>query len=144
MKRLRKIKYDDLNKKQQEGYNFQKASAVLADYGFDCIRLPDDWNKADFLAVHIDDKTMLKIQLKGRFTIAQKYQDSGVIMMFPIKERKSSEKKTLYLIEHDELVELARKHTKYLETASWKTGKKMYSNANPRKELVDALDPYAL
>lgn len=36
---LTKIKYDDLNAKQREIYNFQKLAAVLADYGFNCIKL---------------------------------------------------------------------------------------------------------
>lgn len=142
--KLSKVKYSDLNNKQKEIYNYRKISAILADYGFDCVRLPDDWNKADFLAHHIDGKTMYRIQLKGRFTIGQKYQGSDIMMAFPISERKSPEKKTWYLIRHTELVKLAGKHTKFLKTTSWKTGKKMYSNANPPKELVDALDPYAL
>ena len=29
--------------KRIESYNFHKAAAVLAEYGFDCVRLADDW-----------------------------------------------------------------------------------------------------
>ncbi len=43
MLNLEKISYKELNAKQQEIYNFQKASSVLADYGYVCIKLADDW-----------------------------------------------------------------------------------------------------
>ena len=36
------IKYSDLNSKQKEIYNFQKVAALLADYGFNCIKLAAD------------------------------------------------------------------------------------------------------
>jgi hypothetical protein len=38
---LQRIRYEQLNPRQQESYNFQKVSAVLADYGFTTIRLTD-------------------------------------------------------------------------------------------------------
>jgi hypothetical protein len=34
---LKKIEYKDLNSKQQESYNFQKVTGLLADYGFTTI-----------------------------------------------------------------------------------------------------------
>ena len=60
---MKKILYKNLNAKQKETFNFQKVSAVLADYGYACIRLNDDWNGADFIAQHIDGLNYLKIQL---------------------------------------------------------------------------------
>jgi hypothetical protein len=39
---LQRIKYANLNAKQQENYNFQKVSAVLADFGITTIRLTND------------------------------------------------------------------------------------------------------
>ena len=47
--RLERIVYDELNAKQKEIYNFQKVAALLANYGFNCIKLDDDWQGADFL-----------------------------------------------------------------------------------------------
>ena len=38
-----KVNYKNISPKQKEIYNFQKISAILADYGFSCIRLDDDW-----------------------------------------------------------------------------------------------------
>ena len=41
--KLRKIKYTDLNSKQKEVFNFQKVAGKLSDYGYNCIKLADDW-----------------------------------------------------------------------------------------------------
>ena len=75
--KLQKIRYSDLNPKAQEMYNFQKIAAVLADYGFTCMWLNNDWNGADFIAVHVDGVTDIKVQLKGGLSFANKYGSSA-------------------------------------------------------------------
>ena len=45
---FQRINTDELNGRQKEIYNFQKSAALLADYGFNCIKLADDWNGADW------------------------------------------------------------------------------------------------
>ena len=75
---FKRIKYEDLNSRQQENYNFQKLASKLADYGFNCLRLSDDWQGADFIACHIDGKTFMKVQLKGRLSIEKKYDGKDV------------------------------------------------------------------
>ena len=40
--KLRRVDYESLNAKQKEIFNFQKSAAMLADYGFNCIKLADD------------------------------------------------------------------------------------------------------
>jgi hypothetical protein len=55
-----RIEYESLNSRQREAFNFQKVSAVLADYGFITIRLSSDWRGADFIAQHVDG-TFLKV-----------------------------------------------------------------------------------
>ena len=67
MNNLTKIDYNQLNSKQKENYNFHKVASALADYGYDSMRLNNDWQGADFIAVKNDE--MLKVQLKGRFTV---------------------------------------------------------------------------
>ena len=67
---LKHIAFSELAAKQREIYNFQKVASLLADYGFNCIKLDDDWQGADFLAYPKDGSTTLKVQLKGRVTIA--------------------------------------------------------------------------
>jgi hypothetical protein len=73
-----KIRYEDLNSRQKENFNFQKVAAHLADYGFNCLRLSDDWQGADFIACHIDGNTSLKVQLKGRLNIDKKYYGKDI------------------------------------------------------------------
>lgn len=77
-----KIDYALLNPRQQENYNFQKLSARLADYGFNCLRLSDDWQGADLIACHIDGSTFIKVQLKGRLTVDKKYIGKDLFIAF--------------------------------------------------------------
>jgi len=92
-----RIPYAALNSRQKENYNFQKIAARLADYGFNSIRLTDDWQGADFIAVHIDGETFLKVQLKGRLVIDRKYLGKGLHVAFLLGD-------DLYLYDHDGLV----------------------------------------
>ena|SRR3989338_692771 len=82
-----KINYKELNSRQKENFNFQKISAVLADYGYTTIRLTDDYKGADFIAVHIDGITFLKVQLKsGGLQFWKKYQNKEIWICFPYKK----------------------------------------------------------
>lgn len=80
---LKRVPYQSLNSRQQEAYNFQKVSAVLADYGYVTIRLTNDWRGADFIAQHFDGNNFLKIQLKGRACFDKKYRDRDLHICFP-------------------------------------------------------------
>jgi hypothetical protein len=82
-----KTSYSALNSKQKENYNFHKVAAILADYGFNSMRLNDDWQGADFISVHVSGSEMLKIQLKGRFTIDKKYIGKDIYIAFIEKEQ---------------------------------------------------------
>lgn len=95
--KLQKIKYSDLNPKSQEMYNFQKVAAVLADYGFTCMWLNNDWSGADFIAVHVDGATDIKVQLKGGLSFAKKYRGKNIYICF-------MEKGETYLYSHDEVL----------------------------------------
>ena len=71
--------------KQVETYNFHKAASVLAEYGFDCIRLADDWRGADFLAHHRDKEITLSVQLKASLSSGQEIATlRGTIHLLPI------------------------------------------------------------
>lgn len=89
---FQRVKYADINSRQKKIFNFQKVSVLLADFGFATYRLTDDWNGADFLAVHFDGSTFLRVQLKGRLTFEKKYQDKdlwgcfrhgGLVYLYP-------------------------------------------------------------
>jgi hypothetical protein len=119
---MKKINYADFKKngKQIETYNFQKVSAILADYGFATLRLSDDWQGADFLAVHIDGKTVMKVQLKSRLTFDKKYVGKDLFVCFPYCKR-NSEDVHWYLFNHDEMLDvfMANKQISLRDTSPW-------------------------
>ena len=125
------INYGKLRAKQKELFNFQKVAATLADYGFNCIKLADDWQGADFLAYHINGTTTLKIQLKSRITIDKKYREKDIWIAFPHKHY-------WYLVKHDSLVEKIGKHTNWLKTRAWKD-KGLYHSIAVNARLLGGL-----
>ncbi|MBP9869306.1 hypothetical protein KBC59_01980 [Patescibacteria group bacterium] len=136
MKNIQKIEYKQLNARQKENFNFLKASAILADYGFNTIRLSDDWQGADFIASHIDGKTFYKVQLKGRFSVDKKYIGKNIWICFRNKE-------IWYLYPHDEIMRRWSRHSKYRNTLSWKKSGGV-NNPNPTKEDLVMLKEYIL
>jgi hypothetical protein len=125
------IRYETLNARQKEIFNFQKLSATLADYGFNCIKLADDWGGADFIAFHVITTKTLKIQLKSRITIGKKYEEKEIWIAFPHKD-------FWYLIEHDRLVKKVGQFTDWLQTSSWLTGNE-YSSVSINPKLLNSL-----
>lgn len=135
---LKPVDYKTLNARQQETYNFQKVSAVLADFGFVTIRLSDDWQGADFLANHINGKDCLKVQLKGRLTLDQKYSDKDIWICF-------RHSKVWYLYPHDEALVWARENkTLGKDPTVWNAGNGAWSYPSPPKDFLQWLRSYAL
>lgn len=95
--KLVKVAYADLKAKQQEAYNFQKLSALLADYGLNTIRLSDDWQGADFIAQHCVTNEFIAVQLKGRFGFWKKYVGKNLWIAFRDGE-------TWFLYDHDRVL----------------------------------------
>lgn len=133
---LHKICYNELNSRQKENYNFQKVAACLADYGFNCLRLSDDWHGADFLACHIDGETFLKVQLKGRLTIDKKYTGKNIHIAF-------NDGQTWYLCPHDEVVERLLDAGLVKGSRSWE-GEGHYSWPSLSQAVVSVIGRYAL
>lgn len=109
---LERIEYSELNARQKENFNFQKLSAVLADYGFVTLRLSDDWQGADLIAQHIDGVTFLRVQLKGRLSFHKKYQGKDLWVAF-------NEGDAWYLYPHDKLLTHVFQATSIGSTVSW-------------------------
>ena len=125
---LKHIDPKKLLPRQKENYNFQKVAGILAGYGFNCIRLTDDWKGADFLAVHIDGKPLLKVQLKARPVIVKKLQGKGIHMTFPVEDQ-------WYLVSHRKLFDIVRKEKgeRYIhEKKEWKERGKVSFVKAPR------------
>lgn len=119
-KPFRRIAYTRLNSKQRENYNFAKLSAVMADYGFSLLRLSDDWNGADAVAVHVDGEQYLRIQLKGRGVVLDKKYE-GKELWIACTDRKG----TWYIFPHDELRDFAQ-NARLLNTPAWRVSGKFY------------------
>jgi len=128
---LKKVQYSELNSRQREIFNFQKVAGLLADYGFNCIKLADDWQGADFLAYHKDGTNTLKVQLKSRLCISKKYISKSLFMAFPVRG-------AWHLVEHDVLVQLVEKHTSWLTSLSWCENDE-YTSGGANSALLDAL-----
>lgn len=133
---LQRIQYADLNARQQENYNYQKFAAVLADFGFITHRLSDDWNGADFIAQHVDEKRFLKVQLKGRLTFAHKYRGKDIWIAFRVSD-------DWYFFPHDEILDFALEHTNIKHTDSW-IADGGYSFPRIPESLADILAPYRI
>ena len=105
---LNKVNYNKLNSKQKENYNFHKVASALADYGYNSLRLNDDWQGADFIAINGED--MIKIQLKGRFTVDKKYIGKEIYIAF-------IENNIIKLYIHDEAVNMLSNNI--INSKSW-------------------------
>lgn len=136
---IRRIEPKNLSSKQKENYSFHKQAAVLADYGFNCIKLSDDWEGADFLA-HCNEIT-LKVQLKSRTTIDKKYIAKGLYMLFPLDD--TDVNSAWCLIKHDILIELIANKLNWLNTPSW-IEKGSYHSSKAPKEILPELQKYIL
>ena len=133
LKKYSKVDYKKLPKKLQESYNFQKASSILADYGFVTNLLKYDWMGADFLAQH-KDGDWLKVQLKGTLTSDPKYEGKNIYIMF--EDKKDNQ---WYLYPHDNL-------SKYNRTKNPKSSKSIngYTTTNPSKDEKQWLLKYKI
>ncbi len=125
-----RVSYEELHSRQKENFNFAKVSALLADYGFNCLRLSDDWQGADFIACHIDGNMFLKVQLKGRLTLDKKYFGKDIHIAFLLLNE-------CYLYPHDKLHEhMKRQDMPGLKNRSWlQDGLLNWPNPPPRWAL---------
>lgn len=134
---FQRIKYSDLNSRQQENYNFQKVAGELADYGYTCLKLSDDWQGADFLAVHINGSDFLKVQLKGRCSIFEKYYDKNIYIAFLLNER-------CFVYPHDLIMDMVLESRPHMKTTkAWQQGKGWSWSSHP-KWLIEILTPYEI
>ena len=129
--KLTKIEYRTLNSKAQETYNFHKMAAILADYGYNCLWLNDDWNGADCIAVHIDGISDFKIQLKGSISFARKYWAKNIYITF-------FEQGDIYIYPHDYIL---AKIEHNIADKTWME-KGTYFQTKKKKKFREILEPY--
>lgn len=129
--KLEKNKRSKPKWRQEKIYNFQRISSLLADYGYNCTRLPNEWEEADFLAYNTKENKKLKIKLDTRLKIYKEYLDEDFFITFPCNSY-------WYLINHDKLVGILKKTTNCLNTISWEKG--AYSFPKPSKKLLKEIE----
>ncbi len=126
------VDYANLDIRQQESHNFHKLAAVLADYGFDCFRIPNDYKGADFFAHHVPSGRMLRVQLKSALTVSKKYEHQhGLWVAFPIDGE-------WHLAPHSDLVEIVGRTTPALGNRSYASGRDVFWR-QPTRALRDAI-----
>lgn len=107
-----RIAYENLNARQKENYNYQKVAGRVDEYGYNCLRLNDDWHGADFLAVHVDGTNVLRVQLKGRFALDEKYRGRGLHVAFILGD-------ACYVYSHDDVLSAVEERGQIAKTTSW-------------------------
>ena len=123
---LNKIKYSDLNGRAQENYNFAKISSALADYGYNSMRLSDDYHGADFIALHVNGEDSLMVQLKGRWSIFKKYLGKNIKIAFRDGE-------DIYIYDHDDMVKTCETLGVYVTSKAWIEGGGYDTKGLPKK-----------
>ena len=130
---FKRVTKSELNPSQRKNYNFSKIAARLADYGFNCQRLSDDW-QADFLATHVDGDTFLIAKLKGRLVIEKKYYGMSIYIAFPHRD-------DWYVYPHDKLLDFVKvSKPKTICSRSWEEG--VYSWPKPPAWALEWLAKY--
>ncbi|MEM9589088.1 MAG: hypothetical protein AAGA03_17535, partial [Planctomycetota bacterium] len=88
-------------------------------------------------ALHIDGTTFLKVQLKGRCTIAKHYIGKDLMLAFP-------DGSDWYLVPHDALVDsVVNARPDLASTTSW-ADRGLYSFPGLSKTMMDLLAPYRI
>lgn len=128
------VVYADLNSRKKENYNFHLVAARLAEYGYNSMRVTDDWQGADFIACHIDGDRFMKVQLKGRLTLDQKYEGKDIHIAFRHGYQ-------CYVYPHDEMVEQVEKLGNISSSASW-SDHRSYSWPQPPAWAKTILEAY--
>lgn len=134
---LNKVVYSELKSRQQENFNFHKVASLLADYGFNSMRLNDDWQGADFVAIHINGEDFLKVQLKSRAWIDRKYCNKEIYIAFPSNGQ-------WYLYPHDEVMDKIISAGLAIGTRSWDQGGAYSWPSLRNQKLRDILVEYQI
>ena len=114
-------------------YNFHKVAAVLADYGYTSMWLSNDWNGADFIAVHVNGVSDIKVQLKGGPSFAKKYLGKNLYICFRSEG-------CVYLYPHDETL---NKVEQVISDKKWQE-KGTYFQTKLTSRFRDLLEPYKI
>ncbi len=131
--------------KEVETYNYHKAASVLAEYGFDCVRVSDDWRGADFLAYNKHAGVVLEVQLKACLVIDNKFTDNpDLFICFPLDKTGK-----WYLLKHSRLLEIVQEHhpklwARFQEAGNaWHYTGRVRGSKKVQGRLLETLEEYS-
>ena len=131
------VDYDELGARQQEVFNFARCAARLARHGFACEWLSADHSGADFLAYHMPSGRVLSVQLKGRFTLAEKYRRKNLWIAFPHGDG-------FVIMKHDKLYEAYHRYNPgFVEQSHWKTKGERHMASVPAA-ILPVVEPWLI
>ena len=135
--RFHPVPYARLNARQRQSRDFHKIAAAMADYGFNAVRLGEQWEGADFLADHVSGQETLRVRLKERFGFEKKCWGKKLWAAF-----RDANTGDIYVYPHDRL--LWHYRTRIEATAAWKRGDGTFHF--PHRSDIDErlLAPYRL
>lgn len=96
--KFKRIANSDLSERQRENRNFHQLAALLSTCGFNSTPIRDEGQGSQFIAYNGESKAILRVQLKDRLTIDEKYLGEGICIAFPLGESNS-----WYLFPHDDV-----------------------------------------
>ena len=111
----------------------------MAEYGFGCTRVSDDWRGADSWAYRKDTDEILMVQLKTCLIIDKWYLDAkNLYIGFPMDGTGN-----WYLIKHDRLMDIVQEHAPHwFESKRWDRNGSYWSYRTNRA-MREALEEYA-
>lgn len=115
--------------KATETYNFHKAAGVLAEYGFDCVRVVNDWRGADFIAYHATKRVALPVQLKTCLVISERLcEHPELYFCFTLDKTGGS----WYLIQYERLYGIVRNNApQWFKTKAWTNNRGFFKYTAP-------------
>ena len=132
-----KVKYHKLGHKEKESFNSAALISIMAKWGYlEASRINGDKHGADLLFYRSSDADVMKIQLKGRVTLDEKYSGKNLYIAFPVKREGC-----WYIYPHDVIMRQAWGKSSWFKTKSWKESGG-YSWRKPPTWLSSLLEPW--
>lgn len=130
-----RIKFNELNRRQKKNWKLHKLASRLADYGYNCIRLGDGWQGADFIACHTDG-SFIKVRLETRLYIKRRYNGMELFIAF-------NENNLWYIYPHDQLCNELLDMGYMSGTLSWEE-RGIYNWPSLTQRLAEHMEGYVI
>jgi len=133
-----RVDYRELNPFQKQAYNRQKASAVLADFGFETQIVEESPGGADLIVYHQSGESF-NVRVRPRPGFWREHLNRRIVICC-----RGEHEATWYLYPHDILFSKARAVSQFDATEAWVTTGKYHFPPPFSAWLLDLLKPYRL